>query len=453
MRVDAYSGRAGDIRVRSAQVRFRHVALDPPFVISGRPLTHLTAVTVRLEVVARDGGTAAGIGVGMLSAPWSWPFSALDLGTRDRMMRDLVRELAALAAVPVAGDPFVLWRPLYEQLDTVLAQAPRRAGIESIPRLAGLLALGPVDNALHDAWSRAAGLPLASMYTAQHLREDLGRYGELGRALHPSDTLRPPRRALPVQHALGVGDPLTAADAAPGVRDLEDWIRAEGVHHLKLKLSGEVPADLERLRAVHHVAAPLRPELRLSLDPNESYALPALAELLDTLSREDPALLAAIDYLEQPVSREEEPDPAELRRLSARIPVLLDEGYSRISQLSTLAEQGWSGIVIKGAKGQSHAMITQALASAAGLRIAIQDLTAVDLALEHSLGLAAVLPVSWPAVECNSRQFAPDANAELASRRPESVFVRDGQVRWRAGGLGLSGVPARRSTVPLSTTC
>jgi len=438
MRVDVQDGRSSDIWVRSARVRFRDVALEPPFVISGRPLTHLTAVTVHLEVVARDGTAVEGSGAGMLSVPWSWPSSGLDLDSRDGLMRELVRAFAALAAAPVAGDPFVLWRPLYEQLDTVLEKTARSAGIESIPRLAGLLALGPVDNALHDAWSRAAGLPLVSMYTGTYLREDLGRYGALGRALHPADTLRPPRRALPVQHALGVGDPLTAAAAAPGVRDLEDWIRAEGVHHLKLKLSGEASADLERLRAVHHIAAPLRPDLRLSLDPNESYALPALAELLETLAREDPELLATIDYLEQPIPREEEPDPAELRRIAARIPVLLDEGYSRLSQLSKLADQGWSGIVIKAAKGQSHAMITQALASAAGLRIAIQDVTAVDLALEHSLGLAAVLPVSWPGVECNSRQFAPGANAELASRRPESVAVRDGWVGWRAGGLGLS---------------
>lgn len=438
MPVDAQDGRSSDVRVQGAQVRFRDVALEPPFVISGRPLTHLTAVTVHLEVVARDGRAVEGVGAGILSVPWSWPSSGLDLDSRDRVMRELVRQLAVLAAGPEVGDPFVLWRPLYEQLDTILEKTARSAGIESIPRLAGLLALGPVDNALHDAWSRAAGLPLTSMYTATHLREDLSRYGELGRALHPSDTLRPPRRALQVQHALGVGNPLTAAAAAPGVRDLEDWIRAEGVHHLKLKLSGEVPADLERLRAVHSIAAPLRPDLRLSLDPNESYALPALAELLDTLAREDPALLATIDYLEQPVPREEEPDPAELRRVSARIPVLLDEGYSRFSQLSVLADQGWSGIVIKAAKGQSHAMITQALASAAGLRIAIQDLTAVDLALEHSLGLAAVLPVSWPGVEYNSRQFAPGANAELASRRPEAVAVQDGRVTWRAGGPGLS---------------
>lgn len=434
-------GRPSDIQVREVRVRFRDVALEPPFVISGRPLTHITAVAVQVDVADGSGRISPGIGAGMLSAPWSWPSADLDLETRDRVMRELVQRLAAQAAESsLRGDPFVLWRPLYDGLDDLLERTARHAGVDVIPRLAGLLALGAVDNALHDAWSRAAGLPLTSMYTAEHLREDLGHYGEAGEGLYPGDTLRRPRSQLPVQHALGVGDPLTAGVAAPGVRSLEDWIRTEGVHHLKLKLTGEVSADLERLRAVHGTAAPLRPDLRLSLDPNEAYALPALAELLDTLEREDPVLFAAIDYLEQPIPREQEPDPLELSRLSARIPVLLDEGYSRLSQLATLRDEGWSGVVIKAVKGQSHAMVTQALVSAAGMRIAIQDLTAVDLALEHSLGLAATLPVSWPAVEYNSRQYAAAANEELAQRAPELVTVREGCVRLDPVARGVHDI-------------
>src|SRR5699024_190713 len=186
MHTGTQPGRESDVRVVAAQARFHDVALEPPFVISGRPMTHVTAVTVHLQVRSRDGSTAEGTGAGMLSVPWSWPASALDLGMRDAVMRELVRRLAAQAVTPAVGDPLRLWSPLYEQLDDLLAQQARAAGAGIIPRLAGLLALGPVDNALHDAWSRAAGLPLASMYTAAHLREDLHRHGALGRGLHPA---------------------------------------------------------------------------------------------------------------------------------------------------------------------------------------------------------------------------------------------------------------------------
>ncbi|MGP9733769.1 enolase C-terminal domain-like protein [Brachybacterium sp. AOP42-C2-15] len=433
-------GRPSDIQVREALVSFQDVALEPPFVISGRPLTHVSAVTVQMSAVTKDGRIVDGTGAGMLSAPWAWPSSTLDLAGRDQVMRELVRDLAArLNEAAGFGDPFTLWRPLYNALDDVLEEAAPRANGERIPRLAGLLALGPVDNALHDAWSRAAGRPLREMYTSEYLREDLGRYGAHGVGLHPSDTLTSPRGTLPIQHALGVGDPLVPGEQAGGERSLEEWIRAEGVHHLKLKLAGDPVADQERLRDVHRIASRQRADIRLSLDPNEAYTLPRLAALFDDLERHDPEVLSAIDYLEQPIPRDEHADPVLLRRLAARVPVLLDEGYTRLSQLETLQEQGWSGVVIKAVKGQSHAMITQAIARRAGMKLAIQDLTAVDLALEHSLGLASVLPVSWPAVEYNSRQYAAAANGELAARRPESVAVRDGQVTWHPGGLGLFG--------------
>ena len=123
--------------------------------------------------------------------------------------------------------------------------------------------------------------------------------------------------------------------------------------------------------------------------------------------------------------------------------MLLDEGYSRLEQLLDLAEQGWSGVVIKAVKGQSHAMVTYAAARHLGLKIAIQDLTTVGAALEHSLGLAASVQASWPQVEYNSRQYAPGANAELAARRPEAVIVQDGHVAWHPGGLGLTALPHR----------
>src|SRR5690625_7519648 len=73
-------------------------------------------------------------------------------------MRELVRTLAArLVEFGGTGDPFTLWRPLEAELPAVLDEAARHLRIDAIPPLAGLLALGAIDNALHDAWSRTAG--------------------------------------------------------------------------------------------------------------------------------------------------------------------------------------------------------------------------------------------------------------------------------------------------------
>lgn len=70
MQTGTQPGGESDITVLAAQARFHAVALEPPFVISGRPMPHVTAVTAHVEVRTRDGRTVGGIGAGMLSVPW-----------------------------------------------------------------------------------------------------------------------------------------------------------------------------------------------------------------------------------------------------------------------------------------------------------------------------------------------------------------------------------------------
>lgn len=430
-------GRPSDIRALRAEVSFVEVELEPPFVISGRPLTHLTSPKVRLTVETGGGVRACGVGAGMLSVPWAWPHSPVELSVRDRVLRSLVRTFVGqLLSLGQCADPFALWRPLYERLDETLAAAARVAGLDEIPRLAGLLALGAVDNALHDAWGQAAARSSYSMCTAEFM-DDLGWLSPQMGGVRPGDRLGPARTEIPIQHALGVGDPLTDDEAPPGVRSLEQWMRTQGIRHLKMKLAGDPEDDAARIAAARRVLNRFPWDSTLSLDPNEAYTVSELNRMLDRLALIDPGAAGAITYLEQPFPRERESDPQQLRHLTARFPVLLDEGYSRLEQLLDLAEQGWSGVVIKAVKGQSHAMVTYAAARHLGLKIAIQDLTTVGAALEHSLGLAASVQASWPQVEYNSRQFAPGASAELASRSPELVEVRDGHVRRRSVGAGL----------------
>lgn len=432
--------RHSDIRPLRAEVSFADIELTPPFVISGRPMTHFASAQVRLEVTTRQGSRATGLGASMLSVPWAWPRAEIDLPARDAVLRSLVRTFTdQVIGLERCTDPFSLWRPVYERLDETLALAAEAAGIDEIPRLAGLIALGAVDNALHDAWGRAAGLSAYAMYTPEHMGEDLGWLSPVLAGVHPGDFLGSPRREIPIQHALGVGDPLTDADAPRGVRSLEQWIRDQGIRHLKMKLAGDPEADAARIVAAHQVMATFPGASTLSLDPNEAYTAAELDRMLDRLDQLDPGAGGAITYLEQPFPRDQGADPEQMSRLTGRFPVLLDEGYSRLEQLLELRGQGWSGVVIKAVKGQSHAMVTYAAARALGLEIAIQDLTTVDTALEHSLGLAASVHASWSQVEYNSRQFAPEASADLAERSPELVEVRDGQVQWRPGGVGLYG--------------
>ncbi|MGC0251283.1 enolase C-terminal domain-like protein [Pseudactinotalea sp. Z1748] len=437
--------RASDVRPVDFRVEFVDVALDPPFVISGRPMTHFTAAAVHLDVQTRDGRAATGLGASMLSVPWAWPSRGAevpgpDIEARDDVLRGLVHTFADQVLAGVGGDPFDIWRPIYHRLDETLTLAARSAGSPPIPRLAGLLALAAVDNAVHDAWSRAAGRSVYEMYSDEYLNEDLGWAGLPG--TYPGDHLGQPRNAIPVQHVLGVGDPLTdaAAGAEPGARSLNSWMAAEGIKDLKLKLQGSPSADAERIAAVYRVGSAARDDVTLSIDPNEAYGTVAeLDQMLDELETLAPRAAAAVTYLEQPFPRDVAPDAEQMKALARRTPLLMDEGYSRLSQLDDLVDRGWSGVVIKASKGQSHAMATYAIARSRGLQVVIQDLTTTGAALEHSIGLASALQVTWPHLEYNSRQYAPGANEELAARSPGLVTVRDGQVRFTRAASGLYG--------------
>ncbi|HEX6681936.1 MAG TPA: enolase C-terminal domain-like protein [Candidatus Limnocylindrales bacterium] len=408
-----------DVTVRSARVSFRQIDLDHPFAISGRVISWFTLALVDVEVADRRGRTARGLGASVLSVPWSWPVSTLDVQGRDAILRDLAVRLAEKAtAAHGPADPIAHWFRLRAGLedDAMCAvgwragSAPEDAG--GVPQLAAMLALGAVDNAIHDGWARAAGRPAHSMYGAEHLAVDLGDClgdGALS-GRYPIEFLEAnPRRRLQVQHVVGVSDPLDGG--------------LLGFRHLKVKLEGRDPSlDAQRLSAV----ARLAPDASLSLDPNEGYPEPeALGAMLAELP---PDVFRAVSYVEQPFPRDAVPDPDEVRRHSHGKPVLLDEGLDDLSRLPGLAEAGWSGLVVKASKGQTPSLLCHSFARAHGLFVTVQDLTAVDTALEHSARLASVLSLSHPAFEYNSRQYAPSGNRELAGRNPELTTVHDGTI-------------------------
>lgn len=383
-----------DVEITSADVAFRDVVLDHPLQLSGGAVDRFTVVTVTVTAQGSSGGPVIGTGASVLSVPWAWPRSDAGWAERDAALREATATLAAGVVGRGPADP--------AQLYGELAAIPAPPGM---PPLAVALARGGVDNAVHDAWARAAGRSAWGMY--------------------PFPTPLPaPRRRLPVQHVVGVGDPLTWADGSD--RPLVDWIATDGVAHLKVKLAGRDPdVDARRVAAVHAVLG----RGSISLDPNEGYAEAAgVAAMLDALERDAPAAYAALTYIEQPLPRDAPPDPDGLRAVGKRVPVLIDEGLAEPADLPELAERGWTGLVIKATRGQTLAIASHIYAGAAGMPVAVQDLTAVDMALAHSARLAATLPLTWPVFEYNSRQYAPAANAELAARRPALVAVRAGEV-------------------------
>lgn len=407
-----------NVVVTSVAVRFLDVRLSTPFRLANATIQRYTLATVDLTVTNSTGHTATGRGTVPLSVPWSWPGGDLPFDERDHALRTLTEQLGQRALSAPAGDPFEIWHYLQAGLD----ESP------DIPHLARMLALGAVDNAVHDAWATLAGLPVWEMYTGEFLNSDLGRWlgsGLDGRYLQ--EFLGPARLRLPVQHAVGVDDPL---DSGP-VKSLTDWLREEQSRHVKLKLFGrDSTEDTERIAAVHRVLTDsVADPGRLALDPNEGYRDPAdLLATLDQLRTRYPDAAKAVHYIEQPFPRGLDPDPAALQAISERYPLLLDEGLTDLDTLRAIPASGWTGLVVKAAKGQSFAVLCYCWAKANGLFVAVQDLTAVGVALEHSARMASQFGLSSEAFEYNSHQYAPRANDSLRAVRPELVDVHNGYI-------------------------
>ena len=92
----------------------------------------------------------------------------------------------------------------------------------------------------------------------------------------PSSPACSPRRRIAARHTVGLVDPITAADQAERVGDglpetLEEVVAAYGQRWFKLKVAGDVAADVERLARIAGVLDRIDGGYRCSLDGNEQY--------------------------------------------------------------------------------------------------------------------------------------------------------------------------------------
>ncbi|GLY70341.1 enolase C-terminal domain-like protein [Amycolatopsis taiwanensis] len=414
--------RNADIEVLGAEVSFREVPFAAPLVLSSGPITGLTEAVAEVVVRNRRGTTERGTGSVLLSYPWAYGARAPRGEDRDAVLRSAVEQLAA--ELPDLGGPA---DPL--RLGGSLTEAARRlASRQDLPMLAALVCAAPLDAAVHDGWGKALGEPVYQCYTAEHLGADLSHYlGPAFAGRFPGHYLRStPLPRLPVQHVVGVGDPLTPDEAEGSAVPLTEWVVKDGVRCFKIKLSGKDPvADAARINDVHRVVATAPAPVRLSLDPNEGCPDPGrLAAVLHALAELNPVAREAVRYAEQPFPRESAGDLPGLPELTEQLPVLLDEALLDVAGLDALAAAGWSGVTVKTGRGHTQSLLAYCWARQHGRFVALADLTNVGAALLHSAAMASWLHCDAPAFECNSRQYSPAGNVGTAG----ALVVRGGEL-------------------------
>ncbi len=436
-----------DIRVADASLYFLPVTTRVPLKFGPETLTAVTCARACLRVRAGRGRTAEGWGETPLSVQWVWP-SARPYEERHAALRELCVRLArAWKDFGAAGHALEVGHEfLTRRLGTLLAELnAARGGAEPIPYLAALVCASAFDLALHDAYGVANDVPVYAAYNASYMARDLSAYLQAEEGVsfagkYPQDFLvaEAPRR-LPAWHLVGGKDALDASELTGAEPDdgypvtLEHWIRTDGLTCLKVKLRGDDAVwDYARLAKVGAIAR-THGVLWLTADFNCTVTDPAYVNaILDRLLREEPDTYARILYVEQPFPYDLEAHRIDVRSVSARKPLFMDESAHDWRLVRLGRRLGWSGVALKTCKTQTGALLSLCWAKAHGMTLMVQDLTNPMLAQIPHVLLAAHAGTIM-GVETNGMQFYPEAS------RPEAA-VHPGLYRRCGGAIDLATV-------------
>jgi L-alanine-DL-glutamate epimerase-like enolase superfamily enzyme len=295
---------------------------------------------------------------------------------------------------------------------------------------------------VHDAFGVLLGRDIYECYGPAHLSRDLAAFVEPEpgsrvdfKGKYPQDFLvaQSPKQ-LPVWHLVGGVDPLTAEDLTGKEPNdghpvlLTDWIRQDGLKCLKIKLRGTDAAwDYERIVRVARLGFPEGVRW-LSTDFNCTVKEPEYVDgIFDKLLQDEPEVYARTLYVEQPFAYELEHDMLDVRSVSARKPLFLDESAHDWEFVKLGRRLGWSGVALKTCKTQTGALLSLCWAKAHGMPLMVQDLTNPMLAILPHVRLAAHAG-TIQGVECNAMQFYPDASLPEAAVHPGIYVRRNGQL-------------------------
>jgi L-alanine-DL-glutamate epimerase-like enolase superfamily enzyme len=442
--------RPTDVRPIASTLYFLPVATRMPLKFGAEVTTEVTCARVRLTVADAQGRTAEGWGETPLSVHWVWPSTLPSPERHDALKRLCVRLAEAWAGFAASGHPIEVGHAFQRDvLPALLAEANAARGFdaEPIPWLAALVACSAFDLALHDAFGHLHERPTYSTYDSDFMSADLASYldpaegsGASFAGLHPADFLSFPRlNVLPAWHLVGGKDPIEAdeltgsepVDGHPVL--LRDWVRADGLSCLKVKLRGDDPAwDFDRLARVGRIADQ-EGVAWLTADFNCTVTDPAyVVEVLDRLERDQPSTSDKLLYVEQPFPYDLEANPIDVRAVSSRKPLYLDESAHDWRSIRLGRELGWTGVALKTCKTQTGALLALAWARAHGMGLMVQDLTNPMLAQVPHVLLAAHAGTIM-GVETNAMQFYP------AASRPEAE-VHPGIYRRAEGVVDLSTI-------------
>jgi L-alanine-DL-glutamate epimerase-like enolase superfamily enzyme len=470
------------VKVVHACCGIRNVFARMPFRFGVVTMRAAPLLTLAVEIEDSAGRRATGYAADFLAYRWfdKRPEKSLADNCRDLLASvDEAQGLYLDAAKEGYDTPFALWRATYPEIE-------RRALARDFNRLGASFGASMLERGVIDALGRMTGQPFAALVRGG-LGIDLGSLcAELrGREISVLVPKRPLER-LHVRHTVGLVDPIIAADRREAAVDdglpetLEDYLVRDGIRYLKIKVSGQLDADIARLQAIAAVLDRRDRAFHISLDGNEQYRQPD--DFLDLVARikATPALARLYEqimFIEQPLDRAVALDPAvkpALSALSREKPVIIDEADGWLTAFREAVDLGYRGTSHKNCKGIYKSLHNLALAALRNeqtgrpeLFLSAEDLSNLPVvALQADLAAVALLGISH--VERNGHHYfrglghlgeAEKADAlarhpDLYERRGDEVFLRitDGMLSCaslQVPGMGFAALPDMASLTPV----
>ncbi|MBI4324861.1 MAG: hypothetical protein HY674_06310 [Chloroflexi bacterium] len=346
------------IQIRRGDIHLVQLRTRLPFKYGIATMTDVPQAFVRLWVEV-GGQPVQGIASDLLPPKWFTKDPAKPIAEEVAEMLRVIQNAVTLATGLEGETAFDLWHELYG------VQA-RWGAAQHLPPLLTHFGTSLVERALIEAVCRAFGRPFARLLHSHGLGLRLGEIHDSLRGKRPSDYLSPdPLKQVIARHTVGLADPLLETDIPDADRlhdglpqSLEACIRAYGLRHFKIKVTGHLDHDLKRLgRLAEILRRETRGDFAFSLDGNEQFK--SLVEFRDywEVLQQTPSLkdfLCHLLFVEQPLHRAVAlaPDLAgAFRDWPERPSVIIDESDADLSSLPTALQLGYAGTSHKNCKG------------------------------------------------------------------------------------------------------
>jgi hypothetical protein len=419
------------ITIREVAAFKRMMPFVRPFRFGAVTVTEAPQAFLRVEIDVEGHDLARGVAAEMMMPKWFDKNPAKSPGeTIDDLRASVVRAAGAYADRGGTDTAF-------GHHCANIAGQDAWAASRDLPALTANYGPALIDKAVLDALFKALGVGAAHGFRRNAAGLDARLTPDLDDA-EIADFLQTlqPSQSVAIRHTVGLVDDLDGLAAE---------IRQAQLRYFKIKIGGNVAADLERLKQVSGCLTENAPGFRATLDANEQYDAERFAHLMAGLAS-DPALTRlreALLYIEQPFDRRTTFD-SPLGRADLAYPLIIDEADGDYGAFPRAIGFGYRGVSSKSCKGLYKSLLNAVRARSRNRRdgrpgwyfMAGEDLTCqTGLGVQQDTALAAILGITH--VERNGHHYVDGFGAASASEAEGFAAAHPALYHRHDGRFGL----------------